>query len=265
MDNSSYKLLKVTAEAGVATITIDHPPINLLSAALTRELVAITKQADADAGVRVVVFKSADPDFFLSHADVQLFLQHESDDSHYALEAFRELAKFYRSWDKVTIAQIEGRASGGGTEFLEAMDMRFAAIGKTFLSHPEVSIGFIPCKGGSQRLPELVGRARALEIALGGAFLTAEQAETYGLINRALMPAALERFVQQLARRIASSSWDSVRYAKRCINAAGTPEGHALETQLFDRIIASDEAQRRLSEYNDRIGQQRDKELRMGL
>ncbi|HET8932542.1 MAG TPA: enoyl-CoA hydratase/isomerase family protein [Polyangiales bacterium] len=265
MDDSSYKLLKVTVESGVATVTIDNPPINLLSAALTRELVALTEQADADPGVRVLIFKSADPDFFLSHADVHLFLQHEASDSHYALEAFRKLAQFYRSWDKVTIAQVEGRASGGGTEFLEAMDMRFAAIGKTFLSHPEVSIGFMPCKGGSQRLPELVGRARALEIALGGAFVTAEQAETYGLVNRALVPAALGRFVQQLARRIATSSWDSVRYTKRCINAAGTPEGHALEKQLFDRIIATDEAQRRLNEYNDRIGQQRNKELRMGL
>lgn len=267
MSYDGLKMLSVECESGVASVTMLNPPINLLSAALTRELVAFTERVDRDPDVRVIIFKSGDPDFFISHADVNLFLEHGSATSNHQLDSFRAMTRRFRTWDKVTIAQIEGRASGGGSEFLEATDMRFAAIGKTFISHPEVSLGFIPCKGGSQRLPPLVGRARALELILGGAFITAETAEQYGLVNRALMPVALGSFVKKLALRIAGCPPETVRYAKRCVDAGLSEqlEGFAVEKELFDTIIATDETQRRLRAYNERIGQDRAKELRMGL
>lgn len=267
METKQYRMLTIETQSGVAIVTISNPPINVLSAALTRELVEFTDQAESDPDIRVIVFRSGDPAFFLSHSDVHLFLQHESSDSKFALEAFRKMTRRFRTWDKVTIAQIEGRASGGGSEFLEAADMRFAAIGKTFISHPEVSLGFIPCKGGSQRLPALVGRARALEMILGGAFIGAEAAEVYGLVNRALMPVALGSFVEKLALRIAACPEETVRYAKQCVNA-GVEEGLAgftVEKTLFDKIIVTSETQRRLHAYNEHVGQDRDKELRMGL
>ena len=263
----AYEMLKVEHDSGVASVTISNPPINVLSAALTRELVEFCHEAAARPDVRVIIFKSGDPDFFLSHSDVHLFLEYESEESRYALEAFRDMTKRFRSWDKVTIAQIEGRASGGGSEFLEAADMRFAALGKTLISHPEVSLGFIPCKGGSQRLPALVGRARALELILGGAFIGAETAEAYGLINRAYAQVALDAYVKKLALRIASCPEETVRYAKQCVNAGleERPEGFALEKTLFDTIVRTTETQRRLQAYNERVGQDRERELKMGL
>ena len=267
MDDTQFKLLRIEVEGGVATVSIDNPPINAMSAALTWELSTFCDRADRDESIRVIIFKSADPEFFIAHADVHLFLEHTDPLTTAALDAFRLMVRRFQTWDKVTIAQIEGRASGGGCEFLEATDMRFAAIGKTFLSHPEVSLGFIPCKGGSQRLVPLVGRGRALELILGGAFITAEVAETYGLINRALMPPALGTFVRKLATRIAGCPEQTVRYARQCVNAA-TDEGVTgltLEKQLFERIVATPETQRRLREYNERVGQDRAKELRMGL
>jgi len=263
----AYQMLTIEVDSGVATVTMCNPPINVLSSALTRELYTFTREVESNADVRVIIFKSGDKDFFLSHSDVHLFLNYESEDSRYALDAFREMTRRFYTWDKVTIAQIEGRASGGGSEFLEAADMRFAALGKTFISHPEVSLGFIPCKGGSQRLPALVGRARALELILGGAFVGAEVAEAYGLINRAFAPAALDTYVKKLALRIAGCPDETVRYAKRCVNAGFNERlnGFAVENELFDKIIRTEETQRRLHAYNEHIGQDRDKELKMGL
>jgi enoyl-CoA hydratase/carnithine racemase len=262
-----HEMLRIEHESGVATVTIDNPPLNVLNAELTRELASFTSRVASDEQIRVIVFKSADKDFFLSHSDVHLFLEPDSEASRYALDAFRELTRRFRTWGKVTIAQIEGRASGGGSEFLEAADMRFAALGRTFISHPEVSLGFIPCKGGSQRLPPLVGRARALELILGGAFIGAETAEAYGLINRAFAPAALGTFVKKLALRIASCPEQTVRYAKQCVNACieEQPRGFELERRRFDEIIRTPETQRRLHAYYEHVGQDRENELRMGL
>jgi enoyl-CoA hydratase/carnithine racemase len=102
---------------------------------------------------------------------------------------------------KVTIAKVEGRARGGGSEIALAMDMCFAAVGKAIFGHPEVAVGLVPGGGGTQRLPRLIGRARALEVLVGCNDLSAELAERYGYINRALPADALTPFVEKLAHR----------------------------------------------------------------
>jgi enoyl-CoA hydratase/carnithine racemase len=263
----TYNMLQIEYESGVASVTINNPPINMLTAALTRELYTFTREVEKNRDVRVIIFKSADKDFFVSHADVTLFLEYDSDDCRYALDGFREMTRCFRTWDKVTIAQIEGRATGGGAEFLEAADMRVAALGRTFISHAEVSLGFIPCKGGTQRLPPLVGRARALELILGGAFVTAEVAEIYGLINRAFAPAALGNFVKNLALRIAGCPEETIRYAKQAVNVVTeeSPNGFSVERELYNKIIRTPETQRLLRSFYERVGQDRERELKMGL
>jgi len=121
---------------------------------------------------------------------------------------------------KATIGLIEGRARGGGSEFLLSLDMRFGALGRAVLAQPEVALGIIPGGSGTQRLGRLAGRARALEIVLGCDDFDATTAAAYGWLNRALPRAELRAFVDRLAARIASYPRDAVRLAKEAVDAS---------------------------------------------
>src|SRR6202035_4416668 len=117
--------------------------------------------------------------------------------------AWHVMCERFRTMDKVTIAQIEGRVGGGGAEISASFDMRFGAVGRTIINQMEVPVGILPGGTGTQRLPRLLGRGRALEVILGGVDLDAETAERWGWLNRALPPAEVGPFVGALARRIA--------------------------------------------------------------
>ena len=164
-----YRALRIQIDGGIAFATIDHPPINLLDGTLIVELDRFGREVEADPDVRVVVIDSANPEFFIAHADVNLILRlpREPQPPPTELTLFHAMADRFRTMPKATIAIIEGRARGGGSELALAMDMRFAARGKAVLAKPELGVGIIPGGGGTQRLTHLVGRARALEIILG--------------------------------------------------------------------------------------------------
>ena len=116
--------------------------------------------------MRVVVVDSADPDFFVAHADVTLLQGLPTEDTalHDELSAFHAMVERWRTMPKATIAIIEGIARGGGSEFALSFDMRFAALGKAVLGEPEVAVGITPGGGATQRLPHLIGRGRALVV-----------------------------------------------------------------------------------------------------
>jgi enoyl-CoA hydratase/carnithine racemase len=163
---------------------------------------------------------------------------------------------------KATIGKIEGRARGGGSEFLLSLDMRFAAIGRAVLAQPEVALGIIPGGSGTQRLPRLVGRGRALEVVLGCDDFPAELAERYGYVNRALPPDALGPFVERLARRIASFPAEAIALAKASVAAAELPthEGLLEEAHCFNQSVATRAAQARMARFLDLGGQTPDVE-----
>ena len=225
--------------------TIDHPPINLLDAALIGDLFALVlwigKAEEHD--VRVVILDSAVDGFFLAHADVHLILampveRHEKPER---LNAFHRLTEILRVLPVLTIAVIEGRARGGGCELAMACDLRFAARGLALFGQPEVGLGIIPGGGGTQRLPRLVGRARALELVLGCDDIGADAADRWGLVNRALPAEELRPFVQRLANRVAGYPAASVRAAKEAVDA-GLPDpapGLLDEADLFNRAWAT--------------------------
>jgi enoyl-CoA hydratase/carnithine racemase len=158
---------------------------------------------------------------------------------------------------------LAGRARGGGSEFLLSLDMRFAARGLAWLSQPEVALGIIPGGSGTQRLPRLMGRGRALEAILGCDDFDAELAERYGWINRALPPAELEPFVMALAARIASFPRSAIAWAKESVDAAErtTFEGLVEEAHRFDLSAASEPARRRMQAFLSAGGQRRETEL----
>ena len=171
----------------------------------------------------------------------------------------------YRTMPKATIAQIEGRVGGGGCELIQAFDMRFGVIGETILNQMEVPLGILPGGGGTQRLPRLVGRGRALEIILGGEDLDAETAESWGLLNRAFAKDDVEAYVDRLASRISSFPSEAIALAKESVNASDLPlaEGLIEEGYLFQRSIRSDAAQRRMRRFLAEGGQTRDAEVDM--
>jgi enoyl-CoA hydratase/carnithine racemase len=217
-----YRALRIQIEGGIAFATTDHPPINLLDGTLIVELDRFGREVEADPDVRVVVIDSANPEFFIAHADVNLILRlpREPQPPPTELPLFHAMADRFRTMPKATIAVIEGRARGGGSELALAMDMRFAARGKAVLAQPEVGVGIIPGGGGTQPLTHLVGRARALEIILGCNDIDADLAERWGYVNRALEENELRPFVDALARRIASFPPGAIAHAKAAVTAA---------------------------------------------
>ena len=264
MAYDDYRCLRVRLDRGVAFVTIDHPPINLLDLSLMRELDRIGKELEADDAVRVVVFDSADSDFFIAHADVALIEQlPTSAPRPTTLGFFHAMVERFRTMPKATIGKVEGRARGGGSEFLLSLDLRFGALGRAVLAQPEVALGIIPGGSGTQRLPRLVGRARALEVILGCEDVPADLAERWGYLNRALLPAELGPFVERLALRIASFPAEAVALAKAAVDAAELPTAHGLleEADCFNRSLATAAARARMARFLELGGQTRAVEM----
>ena len=262
--SAPYETLRIRTEGGVAWVTIDHPPINLFDAAMMRDLMQAGAALEADPSVRVVVLESANPDFFIAHADVELIqtLPSEPPPKPTTLGFFHAMVDRFRTMPKATIGVVEGIARGGGSELLLSLDMRFGALGKAVLAQPEVALGIIPGGSGTQRLPRLVGRARALEIILGCEDFPADLAERYGWLNRALPPSELRPFVDALARRIASFPADAIALAKEAVAAAERPtlEGLLEEADCFNRAVATPAARARMARFLEVGGQTPDVE-----
>ena len=265
---SDFQLLAVEVTSRVATVTIDNPPINIITLALYAELTQLVEELQRDPDLSVVVFKSANPDFFLAHFDVEAILQFPTEgDAERSSEPnpFHLMCERLRTMNKVTIAQIEGRVGGGGSELVASMDMRFGVIGKTIVNQMEVPLGILPGGSGTQRLPRLVGRGRAMEIVLGGEDLDAETAERWGYLNRIYAAADIDQAVSDLAQRIGRFPQPAVRLAKASVNAAELPlaQGLSEEAYLFARTIRTAEAQSAMTKFMAMGGQTREGEMRI--
>ena len=247
MPYSDYKCFRFKFDSGVAFVSIDHPPINLLDEVLSEEFDKLGRQLENDESVQVVVLQSALPDFFIAHSGLGRVGAASKTVSH--TRSFRltqTIGERFRNMPKVTISKVEGRARGGGSEIALAMDMCFAAVGKAIFGHPEVAVGLVPGGGGTQRLPRLIGRGRALEVLVACNDLSAELAELYGYINRALPADELTAFVEKLAHRIASFPAHAIAHTKAAVDigALGSmAEGLLVEAHESDLSVASEVTQ----------------------
>jgi enoyl-CoA hydratase/carnithine racemase len=263
-------LLHVSTTAGVCVATIDAPPVNVMTVGLLRELAAFAEAVAADDEVRVVVIRSANPEFFIAHFDVEALLSMPVDgpaERPIEIGGFHAMCERFRTMGKPTIAVIAGRVGGGGAELAASCDMRFGALGKMVLNQMEVPLGILPGGTGTQRIPRLVGRGRAMEIVLGGIDVDAPTAERWGWLNRALPDDELESFVDALARRIASFPAEAVAHAKQSVLNAddmSVREGLLEEQFLFQQLMRTDAARDRMRAFLDAGGQTRDGELRVG-
>jgi enoyl-CoA hydratase/carnithine racemase len=247
--SSTSEPVRVTCRDGVARLTIDLPPMNLLGGPLMAALHQVVESLESDDETKVVIFESADPDFFIAHGDVESIRTVPVDPMPEATELpfTHQLLERLRKLPQITIAQIEGYARGGGSEVALACDMRFATLGKAVFGQPEVALGILPGAGGTARLTRMLGPARAAEIILGGDDFSAEEAERYGWVNRALPANEIGPFVDRLARRIASHPAVALIEAKRAIQRFSSVgiEGDLLEEQrAFDRLMTDPRSER---------------------
>ena len=211
--------------SGRWTITFNNPPINMFIPTTIVELEALMTDLEADPSVKVVVFQSANPDFFIAHLDVAKAAAQPG-----VLDLWRDFVLRLSSTAIVSIAKIRGRTRGIGNEFVLACDMRFASRQNALFGNPEVGVGLIPGGGALEWLPRLVGRSRALEIVLGGDDFDADIAERYGWVNRTLDDDDLNSFVDTLVRRLASFDREVLAAAKAQINRFGTPTATELRS-----------------------------------
>jgi enoyl-CoA hydratase/carnithine racemase len=211
--------------SGRWTITINNPPINMFIPTTIVELEALMTDLEADPSVKVVVFQSANPDFFIAHLDVAKAAAQPG-----VLDLWRNFVLRLSSTAIVSIAKIRGRTRGIGNEFVLACDMRFASRQNALFGTPEVGVGLIPGGGALEWLPRLVGRSRALEIVLGADDFDADIAERYGWVNRTLDDNDLDSFVDTLVRRLASFDREVLAAAKAQINRFGTPTATELRS-----------------------------------
>jgi len=252
---------------GVATVTIDNPPINLFDLGLYIGMTRMAQQLADDPEVRVVVLRSANPEFFIAHFDVTL-IQHLPTDAGTpeSLNDFHAMCEAFRTMPKATIAVIEGRVGGGGSELALSCDMRFAALGRAVFNQPEVALGILPGGSGTARLPRLIGRSRALEVILGCDDVPADLAERWGWVNRALPDGELWPFVDRLARRIASFPSHAVAAAKASVLRAekDVQADLLLEAGAFNGTLGHERTRAALAAFMERGGQTREGELRLG-
>ena len=211
--------------SGRWTITFNNPPINMFIPTTIVELEALMTDLEADPFVKVVVFQSANPDFFIAHLDVAKAAAQPG-----VLDLWRNFVLRLSSTAIVSIAKIRGRTRGIGNEFVLACDMRFASRQNALFGNPEVGVGLIPGGGALEWLPRLVGRSRALEIVLGADDFDADIAERYGWVNRTLDDDDLDSFVDRLVRRLASFDREVLAAAKAQINRFGTPTATELQS-----------------------------------
>jgi enoyl-CoA hydratase/carnithine racemase len=233
--------LRWDVSAGVADVVIDHPPTNLVDGPFIGSLVQLVAELEADDDVRVVVFSSADPDFFLMHGDVHGILaippgEHEPATAPNVAAALFE--RLHRS-RLVSIGVVDGAARGGGAEFLAALDLRYGSE-RAVLGQPEVAMGILPGAGGTARLPHLLGRSRALEVILSGRDVTAEEAVRIGWLDAVHPSDRLGAEVHDLAARIAAMPPASVAAVKRVVDRSLESFDDALvaETDAFGALTA---------------------------
>src|SRR5258705_7656281 len=238
-------------------VVFDYPPFNIVDASIFEALQDLLARMDASPGLRVVVFESSNAEFYLAHFDLKdiagsLGLMKTAGPSGLPIlmDTFVRLTKS----PVVSVAKIRGRARGVGSEFVLACDMRFASREKAILAQVEVGAGVHPGGGGTERLPLLIGRGRALEIILGANDFDAETAERYGYVNRALPDSDLDGFVDTLARRIASFERRPLAAAQNLVNQVSLPSADRLLDALtsFTSALSWPEAQQRFQALLDR-------------
>ena len=207
----------------ICKIKFANPPVNLIVPETVSRLHEVVKDLSEDAQVKVVIFTSSIPDYFFNHFDLAEASKFPMLPGADAIPTWVDLVVRLSKAPFISIASIRGRTRGGGNELTLACDLRYASREHALFGQPEVGTGILPGGGGSERLPRLIGRDRALEAILSSDDYDADLADRYGWVTRTIADAELDRFVEGMASRLASFDKSALAAAKAQINRATLP------------------------------------------
>jgi enoyl-CoA hydratase/carnithine racemase len=236
------ELVRLEVEDGVATIRLDRPPMNAIDQVLTKDLQEAATEAALRNDVGAVVVWGGEK-IFAAGADVKMMLEMSPREVKPMITALQEVFNLVEEIPKVTIAAINGYALGGGCELAMCADLRYAAEDAR-IGQPEILLGIIPGAGGTQRLPRLVGPARAKGLIFSGRHLKAEEARQIGLVDEVFPPDEVYLAAVEAARRYAKGPLQALRAAKVAVNWGSRGDlraGIVLERELFADLFSTDD------------------------
>ncbi|MBT1074201.1 enoyl-CoA hydratase/isomerase family protein [Geobacter grbiciae] len=214
----AYQYITLTKDERVLTISLNRPPTNPLSSEFGKELFNAFSEAERMDDVTVVVITSALEKAFIAGADIKEMAAMGQAESEAFSKLLQDANTILERMKKVVIAAINGHALGGGCELAMACDYRFMAAGKALIGLPEAGLGIVPGAGGTQRLPRLVGLAKAKDILLWGKVMGGEEALAIGLVDRIIPAESFMAEVMEFARRLASGAGKALGYIKAAVN-----------------------------------------------
>ena len=232
-------------EGAVGQISLHRAPAHAYNREFAQELDAAVEAVRADDAIRAAVVSSALPRFFSAGADIKFFQASSLAEKEKFILYMHEVLRKIEMTPKVFIAAIAGHCLGGGLEIALACDLRFAAAGPYGLGQPEVTLGILPGNGGTQRLPRLVGKSRALDLMITGRTVSPEEALRIGLVDRTLPPDELSAATREYADALTRSATMAVGLTKLAV-ARGMElpldGGLAYEREVLFRAFASEDA-----------------------
>ncbi len=244
-----------TADGGIGTILLDKPPANSYDLEYVQELGAAVDEAAGDEMVKVVLLRSASEKFFCAGADIKAFLAgpHERnmemiETSHLTLSSIARIPKIF-------VAELNGHALGGGLEIALACDLRFASDGDFRLGTPEATLGLLPGNGGTQRLPRLIGRSRALDLMITGRTVTPSEAFELGIVDKLFPVDALHEQTLEYAATLAAGATKAIGNIKLAVNEGfddGLERGLERERDLVEELFLSEDGREGLAAFSEK-------------
>jgi enoyl-CoA hydratase/carnithine racemase len=255
---ATYSNILLDVQGGVAVITINRPPANALSKATLEELHAALRALESDATVRAVVITGAGQYVFIGGADITEFVGLDEAGARASVQRGHDLFNAIEHYAKPVIAAVNGICVGGGNELAMSCDVRIAAESAKF-GQPEVNLGIIPGWGGTQRLPRLVGKGRALEMMLTGDLVKADDALRFGLVNKVVPDNEVLTHARNLARKLAMGAPLAMKHIKHATNVGleqGSTAGFKAESDSVGQIFGSADAKEGVAAF---LGKRRPK------
>jgi len=244
-----------SANKGIGKITLDKPPANSYDLEYIQELGAAVEAASGDDDVKVVIVRSASEKFFSAGADVKAFQAGPHERNMEMIETSHRTLSSIAGIPKIFIAEINGHALGGGLEIALACDLRFAGEGEHRLGTPEATLGLLPGNGGTQRLPRLIGRARALDLMITGRTVTPLEAYELGIVQAIFPAEQLEEKTLEYAEKLATGATKAIGNIKLAVNEGtedGLDRGLARERELVEELFLSEDGREGLAAFAEK-------------
>jgi enoyl-CoA hydratase/carnithine racemase len=246
------QFIKLSVEERVALLTIDHPPANALDTTTLTELDSALDEVAANNDIKVLIITGAGQFAFCAGADISVINAIAGpDEARTLVLRGQAILNKIEKMPKPVIAAINAVCLGGGNELALACHIRIASDRARF-GQPEINLGLIPGFGGTQRLPRLIGKPRALELLLSGDMIPAQEAHRIGLINKVVPEGDVVKVARDLARRIAAKGQVAVRLIMDAVNdgcAETLDKGLLLEAESFAQVMGTDDAREGLSAF----------------